>query len=998
MKGKKIKKKTWLKIFAVVAVVFTISGVTSILAMPDETNAVHIDAFQVEDSTLIIGSHLIYLGSMNDSIYEIASESAKEYNQHNIYYKSEMAGGTWYEISDASALADITTEGVVVDRSEIESLWLTHHTRPDGITYNLKTYETVSIFDIHNPYDLEGMTELEPIKIQYDLLQQTEDKSDTNKRDILYIEEVYNKNRENDATRSLDQCLKDVQLYYEHLVQTGADVEWKDVVTDVMERIDASRRITVLIPLNETELQKMNEVVGREFVYIQGEVTGDFLMSEDRNKRVQEAVEVERAKIQAEIEAAKAEIETLKLKIDTELGDMYAEELRTKEEALAALEANVSARIEAAEKAASETIMNEKRESIDGFILNSDLVDAIGEAMNNVQESYINYSAKMLEEGTTVLSKTEYRLIQELMRAANVKDYNLCNEIVIKLLYLTRINENTTLDESLEKGFITTDLLPEAEEAYANALGTGESEEYKMLSSMASAATKANVLKKQMNETEVVRNELQFILQALTDRMSPEEASAYMEERLGNTDALRSVIKEDAYAPYAESSINQHLDWVSKMLGSIESAAGNGEMDNLMNQKAELQTELMTALDKNQLDEAKKIEAEVKALDQAIDDLEEQLNDIIHSDQASDAEKAIAAAQLSAGSSLKAVQDMKDRALEEIRAGNLNGVENVMDGIGALAQTQPQGALDALKEVYQELVNQDLLNGGASSADLNDLMSKVEDITTEQMHNFIGALSEDDFVNLIKDFIEENKSTAGANGNGSGSSGNGSGSGTGGNGSGAGGNGSGAGGNGSGESGNGQGGFDTGVGDLMDSNNSLGKLDSMEEVMNALSNQDAAMILAGFGTYADQTGSTIAKDILETYGTVAQNTGNPYVFEAYSGDLTYEYVPTDKLARITGYRYIFNDSQKEAILQRGSQYYRFTAFSNLMQKGKNQIEMTRAAGYETVIYISKDIAEEQFALTAQMLDDISYGIILNEQMQNQANAFADYLLEAGGGF
>ena len=158
------------------------------------------------------------------------------------------------------------------------------------------------------------------------------------------------------------------------------------------------------------------------------------------------------------------------------------------------------------------------------------------------------------------------------------------------------------------------------------------------------------------------------------------------------------------------------------------------------------------------------------------------------------------------------------------------------------------------------------------------------------------------------------------------------------------------------------------------------------------------MVLAGLSLYADQTGSANAKDIIKTYAKVALNDGNPYVYNTYTGDLTYEYIPTDRLARIAGFRYIFNDSQKAATLQKNNQYYKFYAFSNRMQKGMSEIEITRAAGYENVIYISKDIAEEHFALTAQSLSGSSNGAILTAGMQKQANELLDYLLEAGGGF
>ena len=95
MKKKRIGLNFATKLAIVAAIVLAIGGTTLSYALIDETNSVHIRASEIEDATLIIGTHLIYLGSMNDQIYEIAMKSAEESNQYNRYYKSEIGGGTW---------------------------------------------------------------------------------------------------------------------------------------------------------------------------------------------------------------------------------------------------------------------------------------------------------------------------------------------------------------------------------------------------------------------------------------------------------------------------------------------------------------------------------------------------------------------------------------------------------------------------------------------------------------------------------------------------------------------------------------------------------------------------------------------------------------------------------------------------------------------------------------------------------------------------------------
>ncbi|MDO4531659.1 MAG: hypothetical protein Q4C06_06720, partial [Bacillota bacterium] len=101
-----------------------------------------------------------------------------------------------------------TTAGRVVENSEIEALNMTHHTKSDGITYDLRTGKSVSVFDIKDPYDLESMEELKPIKMQYDMLVQNQDPSETNERDIKVIEEIFRKDRKTKVTNEYDAALK----------------------------------------------------------------------------------------------------------------------------------------------------------------------------------------------------------------------------------------------------------------------------------------------------------------------------------------------------------------------------------------------------------------------------------------------------------------------------------------------------------------------------------------------------------------------------------------------------------------------------------------------------------------------------------------------------------------------------------------------------------------------------------------------------------------------
>lgn len=854
---KKGKLSFGIKFLLAVAIVIalTVGGVNLSYALIDETNSVHIDASEIEDATLIIGTHLIYLESMSDQIYEIAMKSAEDANQYSRYYKSELAGGIWYEITEAGALADITTNGVVVEEEVIEALFMTHHTKSDGITYDLVTGNAVSIFDINDPYDLEKMAELNPIKLQYDTLVQTEEPSKTMERDILYIKEIYQADRQNGKTKEIDEQMKALQKYYDILVRDGAEEENSDMVMSVIEKLDAARRAEVLEPLNEVQLQKMSQAVGREYVYQKGEIVGDNSQKEENE---------------------------------------------------------------------------EDREKLGNFVPNSDLLTAISESMTNVQESYINYSSNMLAEGTTILTKAEYAFSKELINQAGSQNYSGCDENVRKLIYLERINDSLIREEVKEKEFIEQELLQDAMHNYSSSLGSGVGKTYVTLPSTAAEATKANVLKNQLNETEIVRNELQFIIQAYVDRMAPEEAKNYIAECIDDIADYRNAVKADAYMTYANNSIDSYLDWLSGKLKELQTLLGDSSLDNLRTQKSDLQTELMAALDHNRLDEAKKIEAQIDAVDLEINETQNYLNSVLNSAHASDSEKALAAAQLGEGNMLASLQKMKEEAIENIKNGKLDGIENMLEGIGAIGETKADGAMGALEDIYQELSNQELMGNGSSK--LDELMGQVEEIAAGQINDLSGNLSEDALANLIQMFF---------------------------------------------------------FGELTDGM-------TLDEAIKRLGEDQFGVMLAGLSIYTRQTNVAVAEEILSIYSKAAFNAGNKYVYEQLNNQLS-EYVPTDKLARIAGYRYIFNDSQKAVTLQKGSKYYYFEAFSQSFKKGNEEVEMTQASNFRNVIYIPEEITEEYFGIITEYLYKTSLATALTEEMNRQAQEFADELLEAGGG-
>ncbi|MCM1257755.1 MAG: stalk domain-containing protein [Roseburia sp.] len=253
-------KKIWfffVLLFTVAIII--LSDVENILGVFDSERAVHIKPDEIENSTLIIGTHLIYLYGLNDEIYDLAKDSAATSGQSKIYYKSELSDGAWFDITEADSLKEITDQGKKVDNGEIEVLFFTHHTKSDGITYDLLTNQPVGIFDIKEHYELENLEELEAVKLQYDMMEELKGKSDTVKRNLNLTEYFFSTETHTEDTDLYDMQMKALQTYYTSL--SGEDSTFGEVVMHVMKKLDYARRFIVL-GIAEEQLEILMDSVG----------------------------------------------------------------------------------------------------------------------------------------------------------------------------------------------------------------------------------------------------------------------------------------------------------------------------------------------------------------------------------------------------------------------------------------------------------------------------------------------------------------------------------------------------------------------------------------------------------------------------------------------------------------------------------------------------------------------------------------------------------------
>lgn len=232
-------------------------------ALFNAEEAVQIEPNTVENATLIIGTHLIDLHALHDEIYVIAVASASSSGQDKRYYKSELAGGMWIDITEAGSIRDITAAGKTVDENEIRGLYFTHHTKSDGITYDLRTNAQVCIFDITDVYDLEYLPELESLKMQYDMMQESGSSTRTARRNLELVRSFFAMQVQSDMTSQCDAQIQALQGYYIELVTNEADSRDAGMVLKVMAKVDHARKAAVFTMVYDG-LSSLQENVAKE--------------------------------------------------------------------------------------------------------------------------------------------------------------------------------------------------------------------------------------------------------------------------------------------------------------------------------------------------------------------------------------------------------------------------------------------------------------------------------------------------------------------------------------------------------------------------------------------------------------------------------------------------------------------------------------------------------------------------------------------------------------
>lgn len=142
---------------------------------------------------LFIGTWLIDAQVLNATVYRSAVNSMTDYDQPIMYYKSELAGNNWRDISGATGIEDILPLSENIQEASLINYWVSVVIEADGIPVSAKTGDKVDIFNIVSPYDIENLPELKSLKLQYQagILDDTDSSSKKYLKDA--ISKVFNR-------------------------------------------------------------------------------------------------------------------------------------------------------------------------------------------------------------------------------------------------------------------------------------------------------------------------------------------------------------------------------------------------------------------------------------------------------------------------------------------------------------------------------------------------------------------------------------------------------------------------------------------------------------------------------------------------------------------------------------------------------------------------------------------------------------------------------------
>lgn len=721
-------------VLAVILLVTSIPAVNS-KAVFDEKDAIKFRVFKsrytIDNSVLFIGTYVLHINAMTDDLYEKASESASQSGQSEVYYKSELADGSWFDIGDIqNGVEGISNSGVIVPEEELDELYVRYYAGADGILIDLLNDKGVNPFDIPDPYDLKQLEELNPLWLQYtystesqdisqdDFLTTRNSKDSGNLRSDVYYYQIlstfFNLNLRDETTNKYDKQLAALNSIYAGYKANGNQDE-AEVVYKLMKKVDSARRAIVFEKLSQLDVNALDTL----FSLANGAyytASGNFKDSSSENNAGSEPSYVREMQdsLQYDFEAASGGswlqgwMRSLGLSQDSEGWWRVLEEANENDS-------------DDDDDDDEEDEENTKDKG-DAFKVDSNITEAIVTCISECSTSYITSSSDGLNDIDTVLGHAEYEYSTQVLE--NTSGTELGGPVEY-LKHIFNINDGIIADANGECSLLENSLLGLARNKYSSMVNGGIDPEY---NSVQGESAKQSVLENQTAKTDGLCAELKFILDAIKNRKAAADSLTLVYEVTDWAEGLKAGVVQDDYSSAAYLSIETFLNYLKKLAEEIIASDESlrSELDKLRDKKSELQKERDKCLDNNDLAGAKKYDAMIAAVDKDIDSQ----NGSGSGDGSGDGSGG------SGGSGSSISDDLLAKAVDSLQNDANADLSDIAEALSDLGEDE---ALDDLLDLAEKSgAGDDTLDGIRNAKD-NDVAG--------------GALSEDDLLSLLESFF-----------------------------------------------------------------------------------------------------------------------------------------------------------------------------------------------------------------------------------------------------
>lgn len=650
-------------------------------------------AQEFPEKTIIIGTYAIVLDVVNEELLEAALQSAEINMQNEVYFKSDVNSGVWYNITNSDSISDISESTAnIVKNQEIDQLYLTHYTNASGVTISLLTNKEVYVSDIDTPQLPTNIVELDELenelKIQQALYDSVKDEpeDETEKEEdkrlekkAIYSQKINSLNRvlsviNNKEIDKLTSQIHAVENLERQLVKNGADSEKIEMVVSQKENLKNTR----MAYCYQILIDKMN----KENVTIDYEDCNDLIQKYAGAITSLESILSELGVATDKVASDTGEDEN----VDETFSDNQPDQELVEEEATGVdkiIEESLALMLEYAESgnfAKAEEVLEEAY--VAETVKNND---------NNVSEEVKEKQKEVLEQAVELLEQQ----VLELVKSGDGKSYkeaveNKESETVLGALEEERVSE-------------LSDLLTQLEETYAS---LGEKIE--------DSQEQAKLLQEKIETYE-------NLLKVVPICEVKEGIEQLLQEKLGYTKEQLNEVKLQSIPEYQET-----VSLVESITKQVES----------LNEK------YLEAIEENEIEDSKQYKAEldeaVEELVNAEDKLEQLEKDFMEGNLKSDLE-------IEVPFSIEEVKEQEEKILKELEetiskeAGSLEKVLDLLenlDEIEIIKLEQAENLEEAISVMEDDLLDleQLLQNADSQKEGTNLVEEKITQIKEQIEH------------------------------------------------------------------------------------------------------------------------------------------------------------------------------------------------------------------------------------------------------------------------